>query len=64
MLRFKDGMPIAIWYSQHDYGAAFTYNAVQKLGIRPVCYSAKGSHANYPFAGKHDLHDGSMFPSI
>jgi len=59
MIRFEDGKPKAIWYSQHDYGEAFTYAAVQKVHERPIVYSAKGSHANYVKAGTHDLHKGS-----
>lgn len=55
MIRFENGMPTAVWYSQHSYGEAYTYNAVHKLGKRPIAYSAKGSHANYAVPGKHDL---------
>lgn len=51
MIRFKDGKPQSLWYSQHAYGQAFTYNAVEKQGIRPIGYSAKGSHAVYAIAG-------------
>lgn len=61
MIRFKDGEPQAIWYSQHEYGEAFTYDAVHKIGKRPIGFSAKGSHANYAVSGSHDLHELSMF---
>jgi len=54
MIRFKDGVPQHVWYSQHSYGQAFTYRATEKVGKRPVAYSAKGSHANYAKPGKHD----------
>ena len=57
MIRFRDGLPEAVWYSQHEYGLAYTYNAVQKIGKRPVSFSARGSHANYAVAGAHDLHE-------
>jgi len=54
MIRFQDGQPKAIWYSQHGNGQAFTYRAVEKNGLRPMAYSAIGSHANYAIAGTHD----------
>ncbi|KAL8971158.1 MAG: hypothetical protein Q9183_001181 [Haloplaca sp. 2 TL-2023] len=54
MIRFKNGVPQAIWYSQHDYGQAFTYASVEKQGKRPIGYSAKGSHAIYATTGTHD----------
>ena len=54
MIRFQDGKPQAIWYSQHGNGEAFTYTAVEKKGVRPVTYSAEGSHANYAIVGVHD----------
>ncbi|KAL8959179.1 MAG: hypothetical protein Q9193_003908 [Seirophora villosa] len=54
MIRFKNGVPKAIWYSQHSYGQAFTYSIVEKQGLRPVAYSAKGSHATYATSGTHD----------
>jgi hypothetical protein len=54
MIRFLNGTPQAIWYSQHGNGEAFTYRAAEKIGIRPVSYAARGSHANYAIAGIHD----------
>ncbi len=54
MIRFQNGTPQAIWYSQHANGEAFTYKTVEKNGIRPISYSAEGSHANYAIAGTHD----------
>ena len=54
MIRFQDSAPQAIWFSQHANGEAFTYAAVQKQGIRPVVFSANGSHANYATSGIHD----------
>lgn len=34
MVRFANGLPTAVWYSQHSNGEAFTYEAVNKSGIR------------------------------
>lgn len=51
MIRFSNGTPQALWYSQHAGGEAFTYEATEKQGKRPVAYSAKGTHAVYAIAG-------------
>lgn len=58
MIRFTNGKPSALWYSQHEFGASYTYDAViqggEVEGVRPYVYSAIGSHANYAVAGSHD----------
>ncbi|KAF9735493.1 hypothetical protein PMIN06_010771 [Paraphaeosphaeria minitans] len=56
MVRFKDGQPQAVWYSQHANGQAFKYSVTQKHAdnLRPIAYSANGSHANYAIGGTHD----------
>ena len=54
MVRFTNGVPQSIWYSQHANGQAFTWATVSKVGDRPIAYSAKGSHANYAMGGTHD----------
>lgn len=54
MIRFENGTPSTMWFSQHGNGQAFTYECLEKKGIRPISYSAKGSHANYAIAGTHD----------
>jgi len=54
MVRFENGVPQAVWFSQHADGEAFTYSAVEKTGARPVVYVANGTHANYGTAGTHD----------
>ena len=54
MVRFQNGVPQAVWFSQPAFGEAFTYNAVEKQGLRPVAYSANGTHAIYATPGKHD----------
>ncbi len=51
MIRFQNGTPQAVYFSQHASGEAFTYRAVEKMGIRPVVYVAKGTHAVYGTAG-------------
>ena len=37
MVRFQDGKPQAIWYSQHSNGEAFVYDVVEKYKNRRVC---------------------------
>ncbi|OCK74634.1 hypothetical protein K432DRAFT_363348 [Lepidopterella palustris CBS 459.81] len=54
MIRFQNGVPIAVWFSQHNNGQAFDYKALQKCGDRPIVYSANGSHANYAISGEHE----------
>lgn len=38
MIRFQNGVPQAMWLSQHQSGQAFTYNAMQKMGFRVSRY--------------------------
>ena len=47
MVRFIDGVPDTVYYSEHSSGAAYKYSAVEKVGDRPVSYTAVGTHANY-----------------
>ena len=55
MVRFLNGVPQAVWYSQHANGQAFKYPSVEKTEAgRPIAYSANGSHANYAISGTHD----------
>jgi hypothetical protein len=54
MVRFINGTPSVVYYSQHSSGAAYTYSAAEKIGVRPVSYTGIGTHANYPTAGEHD----------
>lgn len=44
MVRFLNGVPQAVFFSQHSDGQAYTYSATEKLGLRPVNYVAQGSH--------------------
>ena len=54
MVRFQNGTPMQVWFSQHGFGEAFTYDCLEKQGVRPVAYSGNGSHANYAIKGTHD----------
>jgi hypothetical protein len=55
MVRFLNGVPQAVWYSQHANGQAFRYTSVEKTEAgRPIAYSANGSHAVYAIGGTHD----------
>lgn len=54
MIRFLNGQPQAVHYSQHADGPAYTYTATPKFGLRPIAYSAGGSHANYATVGQHN----------
>ncbi|TEA18690.1 putative vacuolar protein sorting-associated protein TDA6 [Colletotrichum sidae] len=53
MMRFENGVPRGVFFSEHEGGQAYTYHAVEKKGDRPVIYSAVGSHAMYAQAGDH-----------
>lgn len=53
MVRFHHGQPKAIYFSEHSFGDAYRYEAVEKIGKRPVIYSATGTHAMYATPGTH-----------
>ena len=53
MVRFENGVPRGIFFSEHEGGQAYAWDAVEKRGERPVIYSAVGSHAMYPTPGEH-----------
>lgn len=57
MVRFVNGVPDVIYYSEHSSGAAFKYSAVEKVGDRPVSYIAVGTHANYAVCLHAHSHD-------
>lgn len=52
-IRFHHGKPKAVFFSEHNFGSAYSYEAVEKIGKRPVIYSATGTHAMYATAGLH-----------
>ncbi|KAJ5474990.1 hypothetical protein N7539_008056 [Penicillium diatomitis] len=54
LVRFHNGQPKALFFSAHTAGEAFRYEAVEKIGKRPVIYSASGSHAMYAHPGIHE----------
>lgn len=53
MIRFEHGIPRGIFFSEHEGGQAYAWEAVEKRGRRPVIYSAVGSHAMYATPGEH-----------
>ncbi|KAL9076488.1 MAG: hypothetical protein Q9157_003616 [Trypethelium eluteriae] len=57
MLRFQNGMPQTMWYSAHDSGFVYTYQAVDKNNSRPVVYASLGGHANYATPGTQSRFD-------
>jgi hypothetical protein len=52
-IRFQHGVPKAVFFSEHNFGSAYSYEAVEKIGKRPVIYSAYGTHAMYAMPGTH-----------
>lgn len=54
MVRFENGNPRGVFFSEHEGGQAYSFDAVEKSANgRPVIYSAIGSHAMYPLPGPH-----------
>ncbi|BCR92370.1 uncharacterized protein ACHE_80270S [Aspergillus chevalieri] len=53
LVRFHNGKPKALFFSAHSAGEAYSYEAVEKIGRRPVIYSAMGTHAMYATPGIH-----------
>ena len=53
MMRFRNGSPEAVFFSEHSWGEAYSYAATEKHGKRPVGYSASGTHAMYGTPGLH-----------
>ncbi|KAF4777727.1 hypothetical protein HER10_EVM0006482 [Colletotrichum scovillei] len=61
MIRFHDGKPTGIYYSQHSSGSAYKWDdkALSVENGRPIVYSAWGSHANWASPGDH-VHDSVL----
>ncbi|KAI9850880.1 MAG: Vacuolar protein sorting-associated protein 62 [Thelocarpon superellum] len=66
LVRFQHGKPTHVFVSEHFFGQAYTYDAIEKIGDRPVVYSATGTHAMYATPGVHSyilplglLHDNT-----
>lgn len=58
LIRFHHGVPKAVFFSAHQGGTSFAFDALEKgrgpgREGRPVVYSAVGSHAMYAMPGKH-----------
>lgn len=60
MVRFINGVPDIVYYSEHSSGAAYKFSAVEKVGDRPVSYIAFGTHANYAVRLRAHNHDVSL----
>jgi Vacuolar protein sorting-associated protein 62 len=52
-IRFHNSQPKAVFFSEHSFGSAYSFDAVEKIGKRPVIYSALGTHAMYATPGLH-----------
>ncbi|KAL7772737.1 hypothetical protein CFE70_002699 [Pyrenophora teres f. teres 0-1] len=53
VVRFQHGKPKAVFFSEHSFGEAYAWDAVEKSGKRPIGFSATGTHAMYATAGLH-----------
>lgn len=53
LVRFRKGQPEQVFLSEHNAGEAYAYSALEKIGKRPLTFSATGSHAMYATPGSH-----------
>ncbi|KAF4993078.1 hypothetical protein FGRMN_6693 [Fusarium graminum] len=53
MVRFQNGTPVGVYYSQHIDGVGYKWDdyRINITNGRPISYSALGSHANYAETG-------------
>lgn len=62
VVRFINGKPVGVYFSHHSGGEACPWedeSCLSKEGERPIVFSARGSHANYPSEGSH-VHDDAL----
>lgn len=74
LVRFYLGEPKYLWMSAHGGGSAYQFSAIEKVKklkrvdgkvkneiiLRPLIFSARGTHANYASSGQHS-HDVPFF---
>ena len=51
----QNGAPLGAAYSQHQGRTWVAWSALSKSGTHPVVYVARGSHADYPKAGRYAI---------
>ncbi|KAJ3300391.1 hypothetical protein HK104_001355 [Borealophlyctis nickersoniae] len=57
VIRFKNGVPQSMWFSEHSGGEAYEFRVVKKTNDgRPITFVAVGSHANYANNGLNGDH--------
>jgi hypothetical protein len=48
------GAPEAMAFAQHAHGQRCAWGLIEKRGVRPIVYVARGSQASFPRPGRHD----------
>ena len=51
VVRFRNGSPDSVYLSRHSSGNLYAYDALEKVGKKPVIYAGRGTHALYAIAG-------------
>ena len=51
----ENGAPLGAAYSQHQGRKWIAWSALRKAATHPVVYVARGSHADYPKAGRYSI---------
>ncbi len=49
--------PHQVYIAAHNFGGAYPWNEVQKVGSHPIVYSARGSHGSWKDPGNHVYKD-------